>query len=187
MHRHFPSAAKMFKKMDKNADGGIDASELERMAKRSGQSPEDLLAKIDSDKNGKINAKELADLLEGQQGGENCQLPTSDGPGSSTSIMMVMMQVRTVQWSSQDSDMGGGMEEFMQQASMSFGGMQGEDAFGETSPLADFLKNWKAEDAFGGSQQNAKAATTASPSAFQQGMKEMTTAMLNVMNQLQIA
>ena len=184
MHRHFPSAAKMFKKMDKNADGGIDASELTRMAKRSGQSPEDLLAKLDSDKDGKVNAKELADLFEGQEGGENCSMPASDGPGSSTTVMMVMMQVRTVQWSSDGQDMPGDMQEFMQQASMGFAGMSGGDAFGGPATLADFLKNWQAE---GASPQGSKAALPETPSALEAGMKEMTTAMLNIMNQLQVA
>lgn len=58
-------AQKMFKKLDVNEDGGIDASELGALAQEGqGPSAADILAKFDSDSDGVINEAENQAAME---------------------------------------------------------------------------------------------------------------------------
>jgi hypothetical protein len=185
IHQHRPISAQIFKKMDKNGDGGLDAAELTKLAKRTGQDANALLGKLDGNKDGKVVATELEagkDNLQSQM--LSCKSPEADGPGSSTSIMIVMMQVRMTQSSATNAnDVNGGDNPFMQQASQGNEFMQADDGFGSSMALADILQNWQSGGAFTGS----KPTGSDQPSGFKESMKEMTTAMMNVMDQLQAA
>ncbi|GEM_PF-3895559 len=48
-----------FAKMDKNGDGGLDASELAGMAKRTGKDASQLLSELDTNKDGKVDSGEM--------------------------------------------------------------------------------------------------------------------------------
>jgi EF-hand domain pair len=49
----------MFKKMDKNGDGGIDESEFAEMAKGKGRDPSKIMTRLDTNKDGKVDATEM--------------------------------------------------------------------------------------------------------------------------------
>jgi hypothetical protein len=56
---HRPDHQRLFKKLDKNGDGGLDAGELSGMAKRMKKDPAQMLTELDTDQNGSVSAEEM--------------------------------------------------------------------------------------------------------------------------------
>jgi Ca2+-binding EF-hand superfamily protein len=102
---HHPSPEVMFKKMDANGDGNLDATELSGLAARSGQDAAKILTDLDTDGDGKVNAGELeAGAAKRRQ--EMAQQRAQNGSGQdpqnpitqiTTTLMNILKQIQDSQ------------------------------------------------------------------------------------------
>jgi hypothetical protein len=158
----------MFKRLDKNGDGKLDASELARMAKRHHEDAGKMLADLDTDQDGSVSSDEMAAGVAKRQQ----EVPRPDGANGevTTALLNILQQL-------QDSQKGNGASA----TGSSVAGGAGAIPDGRDSRDADFAKL----DANGDGTLDKTEFAAGGDGAESSSASDITTAFLNILKQLQ--
>jgi hypothetical protein len=168
-----PKRHRRFEKMDANGDGGLDESELSGMAKRSGKSAADILKRLDTSGDGKVDAQEM-DAGRPKHNREGGNPDGSIASQFTTSLMNLLKQLRD---SGSDAESGQGADEGCDIQAPG-------QAEGVSADHAELFSKLDADGNGSLSQAEFSAMGNHGPD-LKQAASEFTTALLNIMKQLQ--